>query len=85
MPRVSYDMAVSKSTGEMPSLAADARKLETRSPMDTIMKIACVVLFVPAMWGVHVIAKQIAVNYGVVGGAIALVAIFATASLMDRR
>ena len=62
-----------------------ARTLETRSPMDTIMKIACVVLFVPAMWGVHVIAKQIAVNYGVVGGAIALVAIFATASLMDRR
>ena len=70
---------------EIPSRAAEARTLLTRSPMDTIMKIACIALFVPAMWAWHAVAKTIATQFGVVGGLIAFAAIFAAACLMDRR
>ena len=53
--------------------------------MDTIMKIACLALFVPAMWAWHAVAKTIATQFGVVGALIAFAAILAAACLMDRR
>jgi hypothetical protein len=53
--------------------------------MDTITKLACLAAFVPAMWGVHYLMKAIVADYGLVWGAIASVALFATACLMGRR
>jgi len=53
--------------------------------MDTIMKIACLALFVRTMWGVHALAKVVAVQFGVAGGLIAFAACLAAACIMDRR